>query len=285
MSIIFEKYHGFGTNYLIYDINRNKREITKDMVLSVFKNNLGYGLIAILAGPYKNKNDDEYRCDVYYPNGEKAMATIMDSTIFHRYLIDRNYILDKKEKTMQNGGYKTMLTNSNTVTVSMTDVSFHSDEISMNQLHGDMINIPFYFGGREYWGTCLSHHGSHMVIPMEHISSDKIKQLGALAEHSKYFKTSVSTEIVKVRNRKEICVEMYETGLGYTATSITCATAACAAMYKLGLIDKDVLVHLPSGSIEVSIDTNQDMNVRSTISSIGHVYIMNESVNPMLKTN
>lgn len=284
MSLIFEKYHGFGTNYLIYDINRNKDTFTIDAIQSLIRQKLCYGLVAILVGPYKINQD--YTFDIYQGDGSKRTANLLDMAIYKQYLIDKKYVnnekkrfyIDYKQYTSKKGGLHCMLSNSNVATISMNDISFHSNEVAMKSIHGDMINIPFYFAGREYWGTCLSLSGTHLVIPMEEIHTEKIKTVGALAENSKYFTNSVSTELVKVVDRNTIVVEMYEAGIGYVSSSIPCASAAAAAMHKLGLVDKDVTVIMQGGKISITLHKEYDMSITGSIKSIGQIYLMNELV-------
>ena len=61
---------------------------------------------------------------------------------------------------------------------------------------------------------------------------------------------------MKVLDRSNIQIEIWERGAGYTLASGSSSTAAAAVAYKLGLCDMDINVHMPGGQIVIQMDND-----------------------------
>ena len=92
------------------------------------------------------------------------------------------------------------------------------------------------------------------MIPMAEISREKVCTIGAFSERSAYFGDRVNTQIMKVLDKNNIQIEIFERGVGYTLASGTSSCAAAGVAYKLGMIDSDVMVHMPGGKLWIQID-------------------------------
>lgn len=60
-------------------------------------------------------------------------------------------------------------------------------------------------------------------------------------------------QLCKVIDRQNLAIEIYERGAGYTLASGTGACAAAAAAHRMGLVDGEVTVHMPGGSLLIEI--------------------------------
>ncbi len=56
---------------------------------------------------------------------------------------------------------------------------------------------------------------------------------------------------MKVIDRNNIRIEIWERGAGYTLASGSSSTAAAAVALKLGLCEPDILVHMPGGRLRI----------------------------------
>ena len=77
---------------------------------------------------------------------------------------------------------------------------------------------------------------THCVIPMAEISREKVCTIGAFSERSAYFGDRVNTQIMKVLDKNNIQIEIFERGVGYTLASGTSSCAAAGVAYKLGTV-------------------------------------------------
>ena len=98
------------------------------------------------------------------------------------------------------------------------------------------------------------------MIIADEISRAKICNIGKYSECADYFPDRTNTLIVKVLDKNNIQIEIFERGVGYTLSSATCSCAAAGAAFRQGLIDSDVMVHMPGGKLWTQID--EDWNVK-----------------------
>jgi diaminopimelate epimerase len=61
-------------------------------------------------------------------------------------------------------------------------------------------------------------------------------------------------QFLKVIDRNNIQIEIWERGAGYTLASGSSSSAAAAVARRLGLCDQDITVHMPGGKIAIHID-------------------------------
>ena len=87
----FEKYHGIGNDYLVYDCQKNTEELDADKIRKICDRNFGVGSDGILAGPYIE--DGDFAVRVFNPDGSEAKRAGNGIRIFAKYLKDAGYTL------------------------------------------------------------------------------------------------------------------------------------------------------------------------------------------------
>ena len=103
----------------------------------------------------------------------------------------------------------------------------------------------------------------HAVVMVDgEITDEMVWQTGPRIEKDPRFPHGTNVEFVRVENRQELCMRVWERGSGET---MACGTGACAsavAAYANGLTDNEVTVHLLGGDLHISID--EHWHVRMT---------------------
>jgi len=69
-------------------------------------------------------------------------------------------------------------------------------------------------------------------------------------------------QFMQVLDRKNIRIEIWERGAGHTLASGTSSSASAAVAHRLGLVDRQITVHMPGGKI--SIEIAPDFAIRMT---------------------
>lgn len=82
---------------------------------------------------------------------------------------------------------------------------------------------------------------------------------------------------MKVIDRKNIQIEIWERGAGYTLASGTSSCSAAAVARKMGLVDNDVTVHMPGGKIKIHISDSFDVTMVGQVTRIGNMDIGEEA--------
>ena len=102
----------------------------------------------------------------------------------------------------------------------------------------------------------------HCVIPLDNISKELACRIGPHIENHPNFPQRINMQLLKVLDRNTIKIEIWERGAGYTLASGSSSSAAAAVAHKLGHVDRDILVKMPGGEIEISI--KDDFQVHMT---------------------
>jgi len=91
-------------------------------------------------------------------------------------------------------------------------------------------------------------------IFMEEVKSFPIDKYGPKIEHHPLFPKRINVEFVRVDNKEEITVRVWERG---AAETLACGTGACAsavASHLNGHTGREVTVHLPGGDLQINWD-------------------------------
>ena len=107
-------------------------------------------------------------------------------------------------------------------------------------------------------GTCVSMGNPHCVVPVDDVASFDVEGIGKLFENHPIFPERVNTEFIRVEDRKNIRMRVWERGSGETWACGTGACAVAAACILNGWTDPSVTVHLLGGSLQIEWDREKD---------------------------
>ncbi len=279
MGIFFYKYHGLGNDYLVYDTQKNTIKLSKDSIRLICDRNFGLGSDGILEGPVFE--DGKIGVIIYNPDGSIAEKSGNGVRIFSKFLKDGGYIKKKSFILHTLGGDVTVRYNNENgtnLTVSMGQLHFTKETVGCIDTPDMMVNIPLEFNHTTYQCTCVSIGNPHCVIPMQEVSKELVCEIGKYSEIAKYFPNRINTQIVKVLDRNNIQIEIYERGAGYTLASGSSSCAAAGAVYRLGMVDPDVNVHMPGGELKINIDQEFYVKMTGNVCSVGRMELSDEFI-------
>ncbi len=277
MNITLEKYHGLGNDYLIFDPNKNKCELTKENIRLICDRNFGVGSDGLLVGPIMGQ--DKLEVKILNPDGSEAELSGNGVRIFGKYLKDAGYVQKNKFVINTLSGEQTIqyLNEEGTkIKVSMGKLSFYSDEIPVTGPRREVLNETMLFGSIPYRVTCVSIGNPHCVIWLNDISKDLVCRIGKHSENAEYFPERINTQLLKVLDRTNIEIEIYERGAGYTLASGTSGCAAAGAAYRMGLTDPKMYVHMPGGVLEVEIKEDYSVLMTGEVGYVGRFTLSHE---------
>lgn len=277
MKVTLERYHGLGNDYAVFDPNKNELALTAGNVKLICDRNEGLGADGILEGPILKEDGIYVR--IWNPDGSQSETSGNGVRIFARYLRDAGYVQKKSFKIhMGNGTVEATFLNEDgsRIRINMGRLSFWSDEISVTGERREVINEDMVFGRTLYPVTCVSVGNPHCVIPMREISKELVCRIGDYAEVAKYFPNRINTQIMKVIDKENIAIEIYERGAGYTLASGTGACAAAGVAYKLGMTNSKVVVHMPGGDLIVEIDDNWTVSMTGDVCYIARMILSSD---------
>ena len=70
-------------------------------------------------------------------------------------------------------------------------------------------------------------------------------------------------------DRANIRIEIWERGAGYTLASGSSSSACAAVAHRLGLVDRQVTVHMPGGTIGIEIGDDFAIKMTGAVTRVG----------------
>jgi diaminopimelate epimerase len=148
----------------------------------------------------------------------------------------------------------------------LVEAKNHADgqvSVSMGIPDFEPIRIPFIadhiadtyllsVGLKEYEISAVSMGNPHAVIHVADVDNAPVINVGPLVEHHERFPELTNVGFMRVIDRANIDLRVFERGVGETAA---CGTGACAAVVtgqRREMLDDDVSVRLPGGKVMVS---------------------------------
>ena len=250
----FFKYHALGNDYLVIDPQDWPSPLTPLQIKLICHRNFGVGSDGILLGPLPS-DQARFTLRIFNPDGSEAEKSGNGLRIFSRYLWDRQRVKNEEFDIQTPGGVvkARVLDNGKTVRVEMGQVSFQSERIPVTGPPREVINEKITAGGRTFTFCAATIGNPHCVIPLPEISAELARQYGPLLETDARFPKRTNVQFLKVLDRKNIQIEIWERGAGNTLASGSSSSAAAAVAHKLGLCDASITVHMPGGKISIEI--------------------------------
>lgn len=269
MKVDYYKYHALGNDYIVIDPNRTRISLTKENIQLICHRNFGLGSDGILFGPIFD--GDRIKLRILNPDGSEAEKSGNGIRIFSRYLFEQGYINTNTFTLVTLGGEVLVMIldeNAELIKVDMGTVNFLSESIPVAGQSREVVDEVLELNKVSYRITCLSIGNPHCVIPMDMISEELAKKLGPELENLPMFPNRINIQLLKIIDRKNIRIEIWERGAGYTLASGSSSCAAASAAYKLGLVDNQMKVHMPGGIIEIDIKSDGHVHMTGSVSSI-----------------
>jgi len=250
----FLKYHALGNDYLVIDPEDWPLPPTPLQIKVICHRNFGVGSDGILLGPVPS-DQARFALRIFNPDGSEAEKSGNGLRIFSRYLWDRQKVKTEEFEIQTPGGVvkARVLDDGKTVRVEMGQVSFLSDRIPVTGPPREVINEKIAAGGRTFTFCAATIGNPHCVIPLPEISAEMARQYGPLLETDAHFPKRTNVQFLKVLDRKNIQIEIWERGAGYTLASGSSSSAAAAVAHKLGFCDRSISVYMPGGKISIEI--------------------------------
>lgn len=117
-----------------------------------------------------------------------------------------------------------------------------------------VLMYPYEVDGITYKGTCVSVGNPHCIIYMDEVKSLDLDKIGPSFENHELFPERVNTEFVRVIDRQNVEMRVYERGSGETLACGTGGTAVAVASILNGYTDTEVTVHLLGGNLKYEWD-------------------------------
>jgi diaminopimelate epimerase len=259
----FSKYHALGNDYLVLNPEDLAGDLNDSQIRLICHRNYGVGSDGILLGPLPSDNCD-FALRIYNPDGSEAEKSGNGLRIFARYIWDQGLVKDAPFTVATLGGKVTCQVHEGgkAVTVEMGKVSFNSARIPVLGPVREVLNETIRLEEKEFPFCAATVGNPHCVILQAEPTAEEARKFGPIIETDPRFPNRTNVQFMKIIDRENIKIEIWERGAGYTLASGSSSCAAAAVAHRLGLCDSNITVHMPGG--ELSIIFSEDFSATMT---------------------
>jgi diaminopimelate epimerase len=252
----FFKYHALGNDYLVMNPADYPgwKQPTTEQIRVICHRNFGAGSDGILWGPLPSAKA-KFGLRIFNPDGSEAEKSGNGLRIFSRYLFDQK-LADGNPFTIETPGgvvESRVMEGGQRISVEMGRVSFQSDRIPVAGPVREVLGEKFTILDREFTFNAAGIGNPHCVMVLPEISAELAHRYGPHIEVHKNFPNRINVQFLKVLDRRNVQIEIWERGAGYTLASGSSSSASAAVAHKLGLVDANLTVHMPGGRIGIEI--------------------------------
>jgi diaminopimelate epimerase len=250
----YQKYHALGNDYIVLSPSETTGDLNPEEIRLLCHRNYGIGSDGILYGPLESK-DSDFSLRIFNPDGSEAEKSGNGIRIFARSLWDKDLVLSSKPFSVETLGGIVSCTvdpDGRNVTVEMGTVSFDSNRIPVFGTDREVLNEVISCGDHAFKFCAATVGNPHCIVFSESPSSRETKKYGPIIENDPRFPNKTNVQFLKILDRNNIRIEIWERGAGYTLASGSSSTAAAAVALRLGFCDNRITVHMPGGEIKLT---------------------------------
>jgi diaminopimelate epimerase len=267
----FFKYHALGNDYIVLNPSDfpNWTAPDRGQIRVICHRNFGVGSDGILWGPLPSDKGD-FGLRIFNPDGSEAEKSGNGLRIFSRFLLDEGLAAQASFTVETPGGLVRAESRDqgSVITIAMGSASFESGRIPVVGASREVINEAIEIQGRRFTFCAATIGNPHCVIPLDDVSPDLARRFGPDIETHPLFPNRTNVQFLKVIDRNNIRIEIWERGAGYTLASGSSSSASAAVAHRLGLVDRDVTVHMPGGTIGIEIGDGYAIQMTGSVNKV-----------------
>ena len=255
MKLRFTKMHGCGNDYVYINglIEKLPEKNRPKLVRFLSDRHFGIGSDGVIFINPSEKAD--FEMEMYNADGSRAEMCGNGIRSVAKYVFD-NGLTDKKELLIESFGrikpisiIKEKNGKALLIRVDMGEPELIPERIPVISDKDSFINESVRIGDKDFRITAVSMGNPHAVIFLDPDKTE-IEAIGPLVENSDLFPKRTNVEFVRVIDRNNIKMRVWERGTGET---LACGTGCCATLVASvlnGMTDRKATIHVLGGDID-----------------------------------
>lgn len=255
----FAKYQALGNDYLVLEQSDWPR-LTPPLIRRICDRHFGVGSDGILL--LRARRGEPFELQIFNPDGSEAEKSGNGLRICARYLFDRGEVGETPFRIATAGGTVSCRVEApHRIRVEMGRVSFASRDIPVSGPEREVVDENLEVAGNPLRVTAATIGNPHCVVVGSPVEPETARRLGPLLETHPMFPERANVQLLEVRSRHTIRLEIWERGAGYTLASGSSSCAAAAAAVRLGLCDPPLEVEMPGGTLAVDVSPDFEVSM------------------------
>lgn len=255
--IKFTKMHGLGNDYVYIDCTaKTGQVIENESSLARFVSDRHFGVGSDGLILICDSDVADFKMRMFNYDGSEAEMCGNGIRCVGKFVYDKGMI-DRDLITIETlAGIKVLKLNVvdgkvQTVRVDMGEPILEPDKIPVVSEEDIVKNLKLEAEGKGFKFSCVSMGNPHSITIVDNVKDLELEKYGRVLEYDKHFPKRSNIEFVELVDKHHIKMRVWERGAGET---LACGTGACASAVACNLnnyIDRNVVVELLGGNLEI----------------------------------
>lgn len=251
MRLRFSKMHGLGNDFVVIDGVSQSVRLTPEKIRYIADRNFGVGCDQILLVETPETPDVDFRYRIFNCDGSEVENCGNGARCFAVFVRERKLTGKSVIKVETAGGLiELRVQQDEQVSVDMGVPRLEPAQIPF-VADARAVTYPIEVAGKNYEISAVSMGNPHGVLIVDNVKTAPVAEIGPILEKHARFPARVNVGFMQIVSRNEINLRVFERGVGET---LACGTGACGAVVSgrlRGLLDDQVKVNLPGGSLQI----------------------------------
>jgi diaminopimelate epimerase len=250
--IHFTKMHGLGNDFVVIDAIHQTPRLEPETIKRLADRHFGIGFdqLLLVEKPVSPNADFKYR--IFNADGCEVSQCGNGARCFARFVRDKGLSAKDEIRVDTDAGQLLLKFDSDgQITVNMGIPRHRPAEIPL-LAEREAGLYQAIAEGETYTFGAVSMGNPHAVLRVEDVEAAPVATVGRLLESHPVFPARANIGFMQIVDRGHIKLRVYERG---AAETLACGSGACAAAViaiERGLVDCDVQVQLPGGTLKIS---------------------------------
>jgi diaminopimelate epimerase len=262
MSIVFNKMHGAGNDFVLLDLREQDYLLDPKRAGLISDRHRGVGCdqILVLRKPLRQENVARY--EIWNSDGSQALQCGNGARCIGLYL-ELNGDIDVESFSLESPSGKIVMEQcaDGQFEVNMGVPDFEPARVPLNLVTDNgRYRLDSPWGQLEFGAVSMGN--PHALVLVDDIADIRIQDIGAFVSTHESFPEGCNVGFAQVENRGKIQLRVYERGAGET---LACGSGACAAVAILkqsGRLDDVVDVLLTGGHLVIQWSGRNNQPIR-----------------------
>ena len=242
-SIKFGKFHGFGNDYIVVEADDSAAENIGELTKRMCERHTGIGGDGIAVLGELDGTEADFSCRIINPDGGEAGFSGNGTRCAVAYLYHKNLWTRENLRLKMASGIKNyrLLSRENKTFWFRAEIGTPSGmaNFDLRTANGETISI-----------VELNVGNPVAAIFTDDFEAIDWRKIGAEIESHAHFPDRTNVVFVKINDRENIEIRIWERGAGETSSSGTCSIAAAVACVFTGKAAREISVHAVGGTTE-----------------------------------
>ncbi|RRJ82955.1 diaminopimelate epimerase [Aestuariirhabdus litorea] len=252
MLLRFTKMHGLGNDFAVIDLVTQHARISAEQVRRLADRHFGIGFDQMLIVEPPQNPEVDFRYRIFNADGSEVEQCGNGARCFARFVRDKKLThKDRIRVETSSGVIELQLVGNKEVRVNMGVPMLEPAAIPF-QADARQATYELDLERQALTLSAVSMGNPHAVLLVEDVDSAPVLELGPRLEHHPRFPQRCNVGFLQIINRREARLRVFERGVGET---LACGTGACAALVAgrlRGLLDEEVTMQLPGGTLKLA---------------------------------